>query len=166
MVAWFLSGCTPGMDWREFRPEGARTLQTLFPCKPEGHARQVRLGDLPVRLALHACRADGSTWGLAWADVGDPAQVGPALQALQAAFSDNLAASTSVAHQGWRVAGATPQPASGRWALQGKLPDGSAIRGEVAVFSHGTRVFQASVLSSRARPDDVETFMASLRVGG
>jgi hypothetical protein len=164
-LAWLLAGCTPSLDWREFRPEGAQSLRALFPCKPDGHARLVKLGTLTVRLTLHACRADGSTWGLAWADVGDPTQVGPTLQALQAGFRDNLAASASVAHQGWRVAGATPHPASGRWTLQGKWPDGGALHGDVAVFSQGTRVFQASVLSDRTRVDDVEAFMAALKVG-
>jgi hypothetical protein len=161
-----LTSCTPGLDWREFRPEGASALQLLYPCKPDGHARQLNLAGQPVRLTLHACRADGATWGLAWADVGDPARVAPALQALRQAFEANVAASASVPSAGWRVPGATPQPASGHWTLQGRLPEGGVIHGEVAVFAHGTRVFQATVLSERARAEDAATFMGSLRVGG
>ena len=70
--------CAPALDWREVRPAGSG-ITLLFPCKPDSHARQVQLGPHSVRLELHACTAAGTTWALAFADMGDPARVGPAL---------------------------------------------------------------------------------------
>ena len=157
-------GCTPALDWRDFRPEGARSVVALFPCKPDGHALELALAGVKTRLTLHACRAEGMTWGLAWADVGDPSGVGPALDALREAFQRNLGATSARPQDGWRVAGATPQSAAGRWSVQGRFPDGGALHGEVVVFAHGTRVIQATVLSDGTRAQDVATFMDALRV--
>src|SRR5512139_2177354 len=90
-----LLGCTPALDWREVRPTGAG-ITLLFPCRPDSHARQVRLGADTVRLEMHACAAAGATWGLAFADVADPTRVGPALFELRAAAARNVEASDPV----------------------------------------------------------------------
>ena len=68
-------GCAPVLDWREVRPAGSG-VSLLFPCKPDSQSRLVRLAGMQVRLVLLACAAGGSTWGLAHADVVDPASVG------------------------------------------------------------------------------------------
>ena len=85
-----LAACTPALDWRESRPTGSGMV-VLFPCKPDSHARQVQLGPDAVRLELHACTAAGATWALAFADMGDPARVGPALVELRTSAAKNLA---------------------------------------------------------------------------
>lgn len=164
MTLWALAGCTPALDWREFRPEGV-ALTLMMPCKPDGHARMLALAGAPVKWTLHACQAGDVTWGLAWADVSDPARVGPALLALRETSQANLAAPEATLRT-LKVAGATPQPASGRWGLAGRAPNGRSAHGEVAVFARGTVVFQATALSlapASAATDAFETFFAALR---
>lgn len=156
-----LAACAPALDWREVRPGGSG-LSALFPCKPAGHARQVRLGPQTVEMELHACTADAATWAVAFAELGDPARVGPALSELRDAAAVNLSAS-GLQPRELRVEGATPNPASQRVQWQGRLPDGRAVSGQSAVFAKGTRVFQASVVADKPAAEAMETFFANLR---
>jgi len=157
------AACTPTLDWRELRPEGSGAL-VLLPCRPSVQVRGVRLAGQTVRLAMHACSAGGATWALAVADVGDPAQVAPALDELRRAAAANLGAAGGQPLP-LTVAGATPNPSSMRLQISGRLADGSAVQEQVAVFARGTQVFQASVIGERLPADGVETFFASLRAG-
>jgi hypothetical protein len=157
-----MEACAPALDWREVRPAGAG-ITLLFPCKPDSHARQVKLGPDSVRLELHACSAAGATWALAFAELGDPARVGPALVELRSAAAKNLAASEPQV-LGLKVEGATPNPASQRVQFQGRMPDGRAVIEQVAVFAKGTRVYQAIALGDKLDADASDSFFASLRV--
>lgn len=157
-----MAACAPALDWREVRPAGAG-IALLFPCKPDRHARQVKLGPDAVRLELHACSAAGVTWALAFADLGDPARVGPALMELRSAAASNLAASAPQV-LGLKVEGATPNPASQRMQLQGLMPDGRAVIEQMAVFAKGTRVYQATALGEKLDTDAAESFFGSLRM--
>jgi hypothetical protein len=156
-----LAGCAPALDWREVRPQGSG-LVLLFPCKPASHARQVALAAGQSTLQLSACKAGGSTWALAVADVADPARVGPALAELDAAAARNLGA-TQVRPLPLQIDGATPNPASRRLQLDGRLPDGRAVTEQLAVFAKGTQVFQATVLGEGIEAEAAETFFRSLR---
>jgi hypothetical protein len=156
-----LAACAPALDWRDVRPEAAG-IQLQFPCKPNGQSRDLSLAGKPVNLALHACAAGGLTWGLAVADVADPALVAPALAELAASAAANLGAAASEALP-LRVSGATPNDAAGRQRLNGRLPDGKAVQMQVAVFTRGTRVYQASVLGERVADDAAQTFFDAVR---
>jgi hypothetical protein len=158
-----LLACAPALDWREVRPAGGGIV-LLMPCKPDSHARQVHLGSDAVRLELHACIAAGTTWALAFADVGDPARVGPALVELQASAARNLAAAVEPLQLPLKAEGATPNPASRRVQLQGHMPDGRAVTEQVAVFAKGTRVYQAVALGGALDPEAVDSFFGSLRL--
>ncbi|MDO9074336.1 MAG: hypothetical protein Q7U73_13835 [Rubrivivax sp.] len=157
-----LPGCAPALDWRDVRPEGS-ALQLQFPCRPTTQRRDVPLAGARVNLALHACAAGGQTWGLAVADVVEPARVGPALTELAATAGGNVGA---VAGQplALKVPGATPNDASIRLRLQGRLPDGTAVQMHVAVFARGTLVYQATVLGDAVPDEAAQTFFASLRL--
>lgn len=157
-----LLACAPALDWREQRPAGAG-ITLLFPCKPDSHARQVRLGADTVRLELHACSAAGATWALAFADVADPTRVGPALIELSSAAARNVGASEPLKLK-LDVPGATPHPASQRVQLQGRMPDGKGVVEQLAVFSRGTRVFQATALAERLDAEAADNFFGSLRL--
>ena len=161
VAALLLAGCAPALDWRDVRPAGSGAA-LLFPCRPAGQERRLRLGGQTVRLALHACSAGGQTWGLAFADVADPALVGPALVELRAAAVANIGAAAGQA-LALAVIGATPHPASARERLQGHLPDGGAVRMQVAVFARGTQVYQATVLGEHLPDEAAETFFAAIR---
>jgi hypothetical protein len=143
-------GCTPALDWREVRIEGS-ALTLLFPCKPVVQARTLDLAGAPARVALHVCDAGGRSWALLHADLGDPARVGPALQALAAGAAANVGAADAVPRP-LRVAGATPNPHGGQLVLDGVAADGRRLRLTAALFAHGTQVFQASALGPALGP--------------
>lgn len=157
-----LAACAPALDWRDTRPDGS-ALQLQFPCKPSTQRRDVPMAGQRVNLALHACAAGGQTWGLAVADVGDPARVGPALAELAEAAAVNLGAPAGQS-TALKVPGATPNPASARLRLQGRMPDGRAVQMQLAVFVHGTQVFQATVLGETVTDEAADTFFGSLRL--
>jgi hypothetical protein len=157
-----VAGCAPELDWRDVRaPDTA--LRAQMPCKPSAHERQVQLADSKVRLVLLACSAGGQTWGLATADVLDPARVQRALEELAASSAANIGAQGAVTEP-WLAPGATPSPAAVRQTLQGRLPDGKAVHLQMAVFAHGTRVFQASVLGERLGAEATQAFFGALRL--
>lgn len=159
-----LLACTPALDWREVRPEGAGVL-ALFPCKPSKDTRRVVLAGAPLQLSLLACQAGGASFALGIADAADPARVAPTLEALRAAAAVNLGGTPTVVGAA-RVNGMTPQPLAQRVALQGRLPDGTAARQELLFFVRGTVVYQATVLGPRVEPGAIDTFFEGLKLEG
>ena len=156
-----LLGCTPALDWREVRPEGT-SVTLLFPCHPKSQSRRAMLGGVPVRMTLLACDADGLSFGLVHADLGDPARVAPGLDAMAAALAANLQAK-QVRSEPLRVVGMTPGPSAHRIWLEGRLPDATPVREQAALVALGTHVYQASVLGPR--PDAAaDVFIDSLRL--
>ncbi len=162
MPALLLAGCAPALDWRQFRPEGWPLLLAM-PCKPGSQQRQVELAGPVVALRMLACKADGHTFAVASADLGDPLRVEPALRALGQSAQANVRA-TVVSEQAAAVPGMTPNQAARRWRLLGHLPDGQAVAEQVLVFAHGTRVFQASVIGAQADEARVSPFFDGLQV--
>jgi hypothetical protein len=162
-LATLMLGCAPALDWRELRPADSG-LTVLFPCKPTSHARRVKLGPDVVRMELHACTAGGITWAIAFADVEDPAHVGPVLEELRRAAADNLSAAPAQ-ELPLKVEGATPNPASQRVQFQGRLPDGRAVVEQAAVFAKGLRVFQAVAVGEKLDAEAADGFFGSLRLG-
>ncbi len=137
-------------------------MRALFPCKPQLHERRVTLAGGSLKLSLMACEAGGQTWGLAGADLGDPARLAAALDELAAAAGANVAAGARAASA--PVPGATPHAGNRRLRLDGRRPDGQAVQMQVAVFAHGTRVYQATALGDRLPDELADTFFGSLRV--
>ncbi len=157
------AACSPPLDWREARLDGGR-LAVLFPCRPVETARDATLLARPVRMSLQSCRADGSTFALTHADVGDPALVAPALERLRSALAANLGAAAAAAAVPFRVEGMTPGDRAARLRLRGTLPDGAAVDEQAVTFSRGTHIYQAVVLGDHARGDAADTYFASLRL--
>jgi hypothetical protein len=162
VLALTLSACAPALDWREVRPAGT-PLQLLFPCKPRAQQRTLSLAAVPVAWTLQACQADSLTWALSHADVADPVRVAPALAELKAAAQLKMGSPTAP----WGALtppGATPNVQSGRARFATQGPDKQAVQTHVAVFAHGTRVFQATVLGQTVSDEAANTFFSSLRV--
>lgn len=162
VVVGLVAACAPALDWREVRPDDSG-LTMLFPCKPDSHARRVSLGKQQVRLVLHACTAGGSTWALAFADMGDPTLVGEALNELAVAAQKNLGAPHTRALN-LKVDGATPNPQSRRVEFVGHMPDGRQVTEQLAVFTKGMRVYQATALGGKLEPEAVDAFFGNLRL--
>ena len=156
-----LAACSPALDWREVRPEGSGIV-ALFPCKPSADARTVTLDGARVRMHLVACRAADTTWALAYAEVADPARVGPALTALRSAAEANLGGTARPVGP-MQVKGMTPNPQAERLQLQGKLPGGEAVAEELGFFTRGTWVFQATVMGPKLNSEAVASFFDSIR---
>ncbi len=157
-----LAACSPALDWREVRPVDSRLL-LLMPCRPLVHERSVPLAGQTVKLALQACDAGGQTWGLAVAELNDPGRVAPALAELGALAASNIGARAGPSLP-IQILGATPHPGQHRLRLSGHLPDGKAVTMQLVVFSHGTRVFQATVLGEQVPDDAAEMFFGALRI--
>jgi hypothetical protein len=156
------AACSPSLDWREVRPQGT-AVNVLLPCKPKRSARMVALAGRPVRMSMLACTAEQWTWALAAADVGEPAQVGPALLALREGALANVQGQV-LASQAAVVQGATPHDAGAALRIKGRRPDGAEANVRLVVFSHGTQVFQATVIGSRPPAAAADPFFDSLRV--
>ena len=163
-AAWLVvaAGCSPALDWRQVRPEGWG-LVASWPCRPTSQTRQVPLAGPAVALELTACSADGHTFALASADMNDPARVEPALKALADAARANVEGRVETERPA-SVPGMTPNARARAWQLQGRLPDGQAVREQVLVFAHGLRVFQASVVGPLAGEAQVKPFFESIEL--
>ncbi|MCM5678522.1 hypothetical protein M8A51_03135 [Schlegelella sp. S2-27] len=157
-----LAACSPALDWRQVRPEDAG-IEALFPCKPLTHARTVPLAGQPTRMMLHACSRGGLTFALTHAELQDPARVTPALGELRAAAAANLDGTERVVGA-MQVPGMTPNPQALRLEVQGRRPDGSPLVQQVALFTKGTRVYQASVIGTRLPQEAVDSFFTGLRL--
>lgn len=157
-----LAGCGPGTDWRSLQPPDWG-LQAVMPCRPDRVARRVALGPASVDLTLYSCEAAGHTFGLSSGLLPDPAQVNPALGAMAASLRDNLRAAPLPARPA-AVPGMTPAPASGHWRWEARRPDGTPVVAEVRVFSHGLRVYQATVLGPSAEAALTAPFFDALQV--
>lgn len=162
-LACVAGGCTPALDWREVRPESSG-LVALFPCKPYGNARELRLAGASVEMTLYSCTAAGTTYAVAFADVGQPDLVGRALDELTTAAARNIGAGAAHTVTPLRVEGMTPNPHASRSALAGQLNDGRRVEEQVAVFSRGLRVFQATMVGKTLDSDAVETFFGAMRL--
>ena len=160
-TALLLAGCAPELNWRDVRPV-ASAVQLQFPCRPALQERQLSLAGRAVRLTLHACNAGDKTWGLAQADIVDAERVGPALAELRAAAAANVGAAEG-RRLALKVPGANPLAGNERIRLDGRLPDGRPVQMQVAVFAHGTQVYQATVLGERVGDDDAESYFGSIR---
>jgi hypothetical protein len=159
-----LAACTPALNWRDSRPEGSQA-RLMFPCKPASNERRVAIAGETVAMSMFACSAGETVYALSFADVKDPARVGAALDELARAAQLNLQSPSGAASQPLHVAGMTPHPQSAQWRLAGRLPDGRTVQERVALFSYGTRVYQATMLGAKLDAEAQDTFFGALRVG-
>lgn len=159
-----LSACTPSLDWRESRPEGSQA-RLMFPCKPASHARRVAIAGETVEMSMFACSAGETVYALSFADVKEPGRVGAALDELGRAAQSNLQSSGGATSGPAKVAGMTPHPQAVEWRLAGRLPDGRSVQERVVLFSHGTQVYQATMLGAKLDAEAQDSFFGALRVG-
>jgi hypothetical protein len=121
------------------------------------------LAGATIQIHLYACRTGDQVFALAWADLGDPARSSAALVAMREGVRTRLGASAAEG-LALQVPGATPNAAAGRWRISGRGSQGKAAVEQIALFSHGLQVFQASVVGERIDEPAAEAFFASLRV--
>jgi hypothetical protein len=162
ILAIALTGCTPALNWRETRTED-RLVVAMFPCRPDRHARKVALGPTTANMSLLVCLADGMTFALSSIELDDPRLVPKALTDLREAMLINLGGTLSQMAP-WSVRGMTPNALAARLSAQGRLPDGTAVQQQAAIFAHGLRVYQASILGPNIDPEAAATFFEGLKL--
>ena len=165
-----VSACSPTFNWRELRVDGT-PLVALMPCKPESATRPVPLGGAgaaPAELHMHSCETGGLRFAVAWADVGQPAQVAPSLAAWRSASLQAIRVvpppvDDPSTQWGVTVAGA---PAAQGVSAQGQDPQGQPVQTRAAYFAQGTQVYQAAVYGAKLSDEAVDGFFAGLRLSG
>lgn len=156
-----LVACSPVLDWRDVKL--AQTpLRLQLPCRAVAQERSIQLAGQRVQWHLMACSSGELTFGVAWADLGNPLLVSLALQELLAVAGTNMAASIDAAKP-LLVPGATPHAASRQALLTGRRSDGQAVQMHLAVFTYGTAVFQVTALGPAVNTEVVGPLMDSLR---
>lgn len=156
-----LLACSPALDWRDVKL--AQTpLRLQLPCRAVAQERRIQLAGQRVQWHLQTCSSGEHTFGVAWADLGNPLLVSLALQELLTAARSNVAASGDAAKP-LLVPGATPHAASRQTLLTGRRADGQAVQMHLAVFTYGTAVFQVTALGPSVKTEVVGPLMDSLR---
>lgn len=162
LAALFAAGCSPSLDWRETRPDGAGVV-AQFPCRPDRHARAVIVADAATRMEMLVCSAAGITFAVSFVDLADPAKVAPALAELRAAALSNIAGQ-EVRSAPANVNGMTANAQATQVVLTGRLPDGVAVQEQAAFFVKGLRIYQASAIGATLAPEAMSTFFAGLKL--
>lgn len=155
-LALSLVACSPQLDWRVVRPADAG-ISALFPCKPTVTSHPASAAE-PVAMGLAECKAGDWTFSLAWADVPNPALVGPALTQMPRSLAAKLNAPPATPLP-LTVPGMTANPAA-----QVQLLVGAQQRARVAVFTRGLRVYQLVLLGARDNPAAWDAFLAGLKL--
>lgn len=161
MAALALAGCSPTLDWHSVPLPGTQ-LVAEFPCRPGRFQRDVTVAGAPLQLYMLSCEAGGVTYGVATADVGDPARVDAVLRALRDGAAAAIRSSDSPAGA-LNMRGATPFSGNSSAHLRGRRPDGKEVEEAIRVFGRGTRVFQASAVGARLPEAAVRPFEDGLR---
>jgi hypothetical protein len=156
-----LGGCTPDLDWREVTVPDT-PLRAEMPCRPGRFERAVVVAGTPIKLFMLSCEAAGVTYGVASADVVDPARVESVLAGLAAAAQAALQAPSGTLEP-FDLPGATPFRSNAGARFLGKRPDGAAVEESLRVFARGTRVYQASAIGATLPAAAVGPFEAGLR---
>ena len=157
-----LAGCAPALDWRQVAVD-AGALTAMFPCRPEHRARTVPLGADSVRMEMVACTAGASTYAVSYVDIRDPAAVTGALETLRIVAATNVGGAAPHV-ESYTLRGMTPNAAAARLRVEGRLPDGKAVREHATFFVRGLRVYQATVIGAMPAPNAVETFLDGLKL--
>lgn len=156
-----LGACSPTFDWRSV-PLPETQLVAELPCRPARFQRDVTVAGVPLKLFMLSCETGGVTYGVATAEVADPAQVDAVLFALRdsAAVAIRSADSTAGA---LNLDGITPFSGNTSAHLHGRRPDGETIEEALRVFARGTRIFQACAVGAALPDTALRPFEEGLR---
>ena len=177
-----LTACTPALDWREVRFEGAMPasqasqLNAVLPCKPDRATREQTVGGQKVQLSMMGCKAAGATFTLSRLVLATPASAPQVLSAWQAA-SLGLPAGAKVTTQPIKILGASAWPP----AVQTPVPSAGAsvdaamksakMSGQIVWFAQTADaelvLYQAAIYGSDTAAlgsEAATTFFESLRL--
>jgi uncharacterized protein (DUF2147 family) len=160
LLAGALAGCGPVLDWRSVTlPETELVAQ--LPCRPGRFERKVVVAGVPLKMFMLSCEAGGVTYGVATADVVDPAHVEPVLAALVDSARTAIRGDGRIGE--WQPEGATPFHGNASGRLSGTRPDGVHVDEAIHVFGRGTRVFEATAIGTDLSDAATQPFEEGLR---
>lgn len=157
-----LQACSPSLNWRDVRPEGA-SLVLLLPCKPDKAQRTVPLGGFATELNMLGCDAGGATFAVASANISDAAKVAEVLAQWQKLTLLNMKASAGAQVSPLKVAGSDALPPAVLVKAQGRRADGNPVTGQAAYFARGAQVFQVVMYADKVAPEAGDTFFSSIK---
>jgi len=153
--------CTPAWDWRSVPVPGTQ-LVTELPCRPSRFERAVTVAGVPLKLFMLSCETGGVTYGIATAEVADPARVDAVLFALRDGAAATIR-SSGFSAGALNMKGVTPFNGNSSAHLHGQRPDGETIDESIRVFARGTRVYQASAVGAALPEAALKPFEDGLR---
>src|SRR5471032_980174 len=156
-----VAACTPTWDWRSVPLPGTQ-LVTELPCRPSRFQRHVTVAGVPLDLFMLSCETGGVTYGVATADVVDPARVDAVLFALRDSAGAVIRSADSPT-RALNLHGVTPFNGNISAHLHGQRPDGETVDESIRVFARGTRVFQASAVGATLPDAALKPFEDGLR---
>ena len=156
-----IAACTPTWNWRSV-PLPETQLVTELPCRPSRFQRDVSVAGVPLKLFMLSCETDGVTYGVATADVVDPARVDAVLFALRDSAAAAIRSSGSRAGA-LNLQGSTPFNGNYSAHLHGQRPDGESVDESIRVFARGTRIYQASAIGATLPDAALRPFEDGLR---
>ena len=156
-----MTACTPTWNWRSV-PLPDTQLVTELPCRPSRFQRDVIVAGMPLKLFMLSCETGGVTYGVATADVVDPARVDAVLFALRDSAAAAIRSSGSPAGA-LNLHGVTPFNGNYSAHLHGQRPDGETVDEAIRVFARGTRIYQASAVGATLPDAALRPFEDGLR---
>ena len=159
--AGLLLACSPSLDWRT-TPVSNTALAALFPCKPDHFSRRLSLAGQSQLVTLTSCQAAGLTFAVAAADVQQPHLAPAALAALRQSAEQNFGGSVQLLAPR-TVQGADTGGRAQRVSAELARAEGEPLRAQMLFFSHGSWVFQATVMGTSPTAEAVEFFFDNLK---
>lgn len=168
-----LAACSPALNWRDVRFEGA-PVAAMLPCKPDRTVRDVPLGGPPVPLHVMGCEAAGATFAVMTARLDNAGAANAALAGWKTVTLTNMQASAaSVREVAFQPPGSLPMPQSVRVAATGQRADGSRVAAQAVWLAQasdrGVQLVHAVVYAAgeAAVPETMaEPLFTGLRLAG
>lgn len=150
-------GCSPALDWRSVELEG---LRTVLPCKPDHAARDVVLGQLPVRMSMAGCEAQGALFAISQVTV----PVGIDATDLEQAWRSAALAQMQASHSEMVTMPQRPQsPLLRLTRASGQHPDGTPVQASLAWVAHQGSVFHLAVYAKATPAALTEPLLTDLQ---
>lgn len=166
-LAFAAAACTPEYNWRELRPADAHWV-AMLPAKPATATRDIRLGELPVKMTMHGAKVHDTAFTVAEAPLPAAGDPGAAVAAMREALVRNIGGKeTAAASVPIPVEATADRPA--RTAPGVALEAAGSIRGKPAllqarIVAYDGRAYQALVVGTDVDPEQAKTFLESFRL--
>jgi hypothetical protein len=160
-----LAGCTPTLNWREVRLDGA-DLVALLPCKPDKGERAVPLAGKDVVLRMQGCEVGEATFAVSHVAWPDAAQADQALAQWKTATLANMQA-IAPQEQAFVPPGAMALGNSRRVNANGRRANGEPVTMNAAWFARpragGIDLFHAVLYAQRVDAEASSAFFSGIR---